>query len=191
MTVAAGTLSAQGQLTRNPEQTRLVIRQLGVAKPVVEYVQVTPSDQQRVEKATKETTEARERPAVRVDLDRAEVTGGTFGFTNERGRYPYRLFLADTDITLAGFSNERSQRDGVANVRGLFMDSGPAAVDARFEGSGSACGPARSSARPATAGTRRGRTCTSGSTRAGARSARTASHSRSIASASRALLARA
>jgi hypothetical protein len=136
MTVAAGTLSAQGQLTRNPEQTRLVIRQLGVAKPVVEYVQVTPSDEQRVEKATKETTEARERPAVRVDLDRAEVTGGTFGFTNERGRYPYRLFLADTDITLAGFSNERSQRDGVANVHGLFMDSGLAAVDARFQGGG-------------------------------------------------------
>src|SRR5262249_39578152 len=111
LTVAGGTLSASGQLTRDPTQTRLVIRQLGVAKPVVEYVQVTPSDEQRVEQATKETTEARERPTVRVDLDRAEITGGTFGFTDKKATYPYRLFLADTDVTLAGFSNERSQRD--------------------------------------------------------------------------------
>jgi hypothetical protein len=36
LTVAGGTLSASGQLTRDPAQTRLVIRQLGVAKPVVE-----------------------------------------------------------------------------------------------------------------------------------------------------------
>src|SRR5262249_48774581 len=108
----------------------------GVAKPVVEYVQVTPSDEQRVEQATKETTEARERPTVRVDLDRAEITGGTFGFTDKKATYPYRLFLADTDVTLAGFSNERSQRDGIANVRGRFMDSGPASLDARFEGGG-------------------------------------------------------
>jgi uncharacterized protein DUF748 len=134
LTVAGGTLSASGQLTRDPAQTRLVIRQLGVAKPVVEYVQVTPSDEQRVEQATKETTEARERPAVRVDLDRAEITGGTFGFTDKKATYPYRLFLADTDVTLAGFSNERSQRDGIANIRGRFMDSGPATLDARFEG---------------------------------------------------------
>jgi Domain of Unknown Function (DUF748) len=136
LTVAGGTLSASGQLTRDPSQTRLVIRQLGVAKPVVEYVQVTPSDEQRVEQATKETTEARERPAVRVDLDRAEITGGTFGFTDKKATYPYRLFLADTDVTLAGFSNERSQRDGIANIRGRLMDSGPAALDARFEGGG-------------------------------------------------------
>jgi len=136
LTVAGGTLSASGQLTRDPTQTRLVIRQLGVAKPVVEYVQVTPSDEQRVEQATKETTEARERPTVRVDLDRAEITGGTFGFTDKKATYPYRLFLADTDVTLAGFSNERSQRDGIANIRGRFMDSGPAALDARFEGGG-------------------------------------------------------
>jgi hypothetical protein len=136
LTVAGGTLSASGQLTRDAAQTRLVIRQLRVAKPVVEYVQVTPSDEQRVEQATKETTEARERPAVRVDLDRAEVTGGTFGFTDKKATHPYRLFLADTDVTLTGFSNERSQRDGIANIRGRFMDSGPAALDARFEGGG-------------------------------------------------------
>ncbi len=136
LTVASGTLSAQGQLTRNPDQTRLAIRQLGVAKPVVEYVQVTPSDEQRVEQATKETTAARERPAVRVDLDRAEITGGTFGFTDKKATYPFRLFLADTDVTLTGFSNERSQRDGIANIRGRFMDSGPAALDARFAGGG-------------------------------------------------------
>jgi hypothetical protein len=40
-----------------------------------------------------------------VDLDRAGITGGTFGFTNKEATYPYRLFLADTDITLAGFSS--------------------------------------------------------------------------------------
>jgi hypothetical protein len=134
--IADGILSTVGRLTRDPEQTRLVVHRLGVAKPVVEYVQITPKDEQRVETATKETTEAREQPAVRVDLEKAEVTGGTFGFSNRRGTYPYRLFLANTDVTLAGFSNERAKRDGIASIRGWFMDSGPAALDARFKGGG-------------------------------------------------------
>jgi hypothetical protein len=135
--IADGILSTAGRLTRDPEQTRLVVHQLGVVKPVVEYVQATPKDAQRVETAAKGTTEAREQPSVRVDLERAEVTDGLFGFTNERAANPYRLFLANTDVTLAGFSNERASRDGVANVRGRFMDSGPAALDARFAGGGS------------------------------------------------------
>jgi hypothetical protein len=132
LTIADGILGTAGRLTRDPEQTTLVVHRLGVVKPVVEFVQVTPKDEQRVETAAKGTTEARERPAVRVDLERAEVTDGTFGFTNERATNPYRLFLANTDVTLAGFSNERAKRDGVASIRGRFMDSGPAALDARF-----------------------------------------------------------
>jgi hypothetical protein len=136
LVIGDGLLSTAGRLSRDPEQTRLVVQQLGVVKPVVEYVQVTPKDEQRVETATKGTTEASEQPAVRVDLERAEVTDGTFGFTNQSATYPYRLFLAHTDVTLAGFSNERAKRDGIANVRGRFMDSGRAALDARFTGGG-------------------------------------------------------
>jgi hypothetical protein len=134
--IAGGILSTGGKMTRTPEQTKLLIRQLDVTKPVVEYVQVTPRDEERVETATKKTTESREKPPVRVDLDHAEVTDGTFGFSDKKATYPYRLFLSDTDISLEGFSNERSRRDGIARVHGRFMDSGPAVLVSRFEGGG-------------------------------------------------------
>jgi hypothetical protein len=136
LTIAGGILSSDGELTRTPEQTKLLISQVDVAKPVVEYVQVTQRDEERVETATKKTTESREKPPVRVDLDHAHVTDGLFGFSDKKATYPYRLFLSDTDVTLEGFSNERSKRDGIAHVSGRFMDSGPAVLDARFEGGG-------------------------------------------------------
>src|SRR5262249_18443490 len=77
--IADGILNTAGRLTRDPEQTRLVVDQLDVVKPAVEYVQVTPTDEKRVEKATEGTTEAHEQPSVRVDLERAEATDGLFG----------------------------------------------------------------------------------------------------------------
>src|SRR5262249_14019790 len=126
-----------GEVVRDSEQTRATVRQLSISKPVVEYVQRTARDEERIKHATKKTTEAQEKPAVRGDLERADVTDGYFGLTVENEGSPYRLFLDNAEVTLAGFSNERSQRDGVAHVRGWFMDSGPAALDATFAGGGS------------------------------------------------------
>ena len=137
LSVTGGSLSTSGEIVRDREQTRATVRRLSIAKPVVEYVQRTARDEERVQQATKKTTEAQEKPAVRVDLEEAKVTDGYFGLTIENDGSPYRLFLDNAEVTLAGFSNERSKRDGVAHVRGRFMDSGPAALDATFAGGGS------------------------------------------------------
>jgi hypothetical protein len=137
LAVTGGTLSTRGEVVRDAEQTRATVRQLSVARPVVEYVQRTARDEERVQEATKKTTVAQEKPAVRVDLERADLTDGYFGITIENEGSPYRLFLDNAEITLTGFSNERSKRDGVAHARGWFMDSGPAALDATFAGGGS------------------------------------------------------
>jgi hypothetical protein len=134
--VTGGSLSTRGEVVRDVEQTKATVHQLSIAKPVVEYVQRTARDEERVEEATKKTTEAQQEPAVRVDLERANVTDGYFGLTVENKGAPYRLFLDRADITLEGFSNERSKRDGVAHARAWFMDSGPAALDATFAGGG-------------------------------------------------------
>jgi Domain of Unknown Function (DUF748) len=136
LAVTGGSLSVSGEILRDVEQTKATVHQLSIAKPVVEYAQRTARDEERVEEATKKTTEAQEKPAVRVDLERANVTDGYFGLTVENKGAPYRLFLDKADITLEGFSNERSKRAGVAHARAWFMDSGPAALDATFEGGG-------------------------------------------------------
>ena len=134
LAVTGGSLSTRGEIVRDPTQTKATVQQLSIAKPVVEYVQRTARDEERVQQAAKKTTEAQEKPAVRVDLDRADVTDGYFGLTIENKGAPYRLFLDNADITLEGFSNERSKRDGVAHARARFMDSGAAALDAMFKG---------------------------------------------------------
>jgi hypothetical protein len=136
LAVTGGSLSATGEIVRDREQTRATVHRLTIARPVLEYVQRTARDEARVRQATKKTTIAEEKPAVRVDLDRAEVTDGYFGLTVENDGAPYRLFLDKADITLEGFSNERSKRNGVAHATAWFMDSGPAALDATFAGGG-------------------------------------------------------
>jgi len=137
LAVTGGSLSTSGEVVRDRDQTKATVHRLTIAKPVLEYVQRTAKDEERVQQATKKTTVAQEKPAVQVDLDRAEVTDGYFGLTVENDGAPYRLFLDKADITLEGFSNERSKRNGVAHATARFMDSGPAALDATFAGGGS------------------------------------------------------
>jgi hypothetical protein len=42
------------------------------------------------------------------------------------------LFVSDTDVRVAHFSNQRAARRGSATVRGRFMGAGPLQVDADF-----------------------------------------------------------
>ena len=45
---------------------------------------------------------------------------------------PYRVFLADTDLTLNNLSNQKADGPAKAHLKGKFMGSGSAVVDATF-----------------------------------------------------------
>ena len=49
-----------------------------------------------------------------------------------RAAPPYRLALTHSDLTVHGFSNEHAKRRGTATLRGRFMETGSAAIDATF-----------------------------------------------------------
>lgn len=132
LTIEGGTLAATAQVEQVKEGTTVRVDEVVVTKPVIDYVQRRAEDERRVERVTKAATTAEVKPAVRVDVEEARVSGGTLGFIDATGDPAYRLFLADADLTLRGFSNQVSERKGSATVRARFMNSGPAALDATF-----------------------------------------------------------
>jgi hypothetical protein len=127
-----GTLAASGRLDVAREQSALALRRVSVAKPSVTYVERTPTDERRIEHAARAAADAEAKPAFRLDVEDARIRDGTFAFAEESAIPPYRLALTRSDVTVRGFSNQRSKRRGNASLRGRFMQSGSASIDATF-----------------------------------------------------------
>jgi uncharacterized protein DUF748 len=71
-------------------------------------------------------------PGVHLKVQELRVAGSTFGFVNKDARPEYRVVLADADIALRNFSNQRTEGEAVATLKGRFMGSGDTAVKAIF-----------------------------------------------------------
>jgi hypothetical protein len=127
-----GELGALGRLTVDRSQTALLLRRIVATNPVVSYVQRTATDERRIERATRAATDPEPAPGFRLDVEDARIRGGRFTFVNAAANPPYTLALTHSDVGVRGFSNQQSKRRGGATVRGRFMESGRAAIDATF-----------------------------------------------------------
>src|SRR5688572_32374735 len=57
------------------------------------------------------------------------LTDATVGFVNKDSTPNYRVFLANTDLTIENFSNQKSEGYGHARLTGRFMGSGRTLID--------------------------------------------------------------
>ncbi len=130
--LSSGTLAGNGRLDIGPDQAALVLHKVLVADPSVSYVQRTGKDEERLEKVTRATTDAEAKPGFRLDVEDARMRGGTFTFDDVTTDPPYRLAFTHSDLDIRGFSNQESRRRGKASLRGHFMESGIATIDASF-----------------------------------------------------------
>jgi hypothetical protein len=127
-----GTLAASGRLDVLADGPGVTLRRLALAQPAITFVERRPVDERRLERAVRAAADAEAKPALRFDVQDARIRGGTFAFAEERATPPYRLALTRSDVTLRGFSNQSSKRRGSASLRGRFMRSGAASIDATF-----------------------------------------------------------
>jgi hypothetical protein len=130
--LGGGELRAAGRLEVASRKSSLLLRRVVLAHPAVSYVQRTRDDERRLDTATRGATEARSAPAFRLDVDDARIRAGRFAFVDARADPQYRLALTDSDVAVRGFSNQRAKRRGSATLRGRFMRTGSAAIDATF-----------------------------------------------------------
>jgi uncharacterized protein DUF748 len=87
---------------------------------------------QPVKQAARATAEAAKAATNKPDLllraRRVSVNGATLGFVNEDANPHYRLYMANTNVVVENFTNQKSEGMGVARVTGRLQGSGPTAV---------------------------------------------------------------
>jgi hypothetical protein len=101
----------------------------------VEYTH-TPAKKDVVSEAAAKTAEkAKEvsnEPGLVLRAKELKLVHSTVGFVNEAVTPPYRAFLTDANLTITGFSNQRTEGTTVAKLTGKFMGSGATVAEASF-----------------------------------------------------------
>ncbi|HXJ77074.1 MAG TPA: DUF748 domain-containing protein [Candidatus Methylomirabilis sp.] len=143
VSVAKGLLSATGQVEFGSKARRVELREATITGTTVEYVHTGPTaavEQARVTTVVEAAQRAGNAPDLLVKIARLHITKSSFAYVNRTTNPPYRVFLADTDVTVSNLSNQTTEGVGTASVKGKFMDSGNIQMDVRSRAAGS--GPA-------------------------------------------------
>jgi Domain of Unknown Function (DUF748) len=134
-TLTAGTFTGSGDVEYAPEVKIVDLAEVRVdgLKADYAYRKRTAQPVKTAAKATAETAkEVANKPDILLKARRISARGATVGFVNEEVNPRYRVFLADTDLTMENFSNQRTEGTATASLTGRFMGSGATAVTATF-----------------------------------------------------------
>jgi hypothetical protein len=129
--VDKGMLSAHGEVEIAPQFKSVKLWSATVDGIHVDYFQ-TPAKAGAAKEATRETLEAADRaqdPGLQFRVDRLDIVKSNFGLVNKTTTPNYRVFVADTTVTLANLSSLPSGETAMAKLQGKFMGSGPVKAD--------------------------------------------------------------
>jgi hypothetical protein len=131
LVVRKGVLSGGGEIEYAPGVKVVDLEQVSVDGLQAEYIyrkrtaEVAKDAAKKTAQAAKDVSNA---PGVHLKARDVRVSGSTFGFVNKDARPEYRVLLAGADIALRNFSNQRTEGQAVATLKGRFMGSGDTAV---------------------------------------------------------------
>ncbi len=135
LTLAAGTFGGNGNVEYAPEVKIVELEEVRIDGLKGDYA-YRKRTAQPVKAAAKATAEAAQKvsnkPDVLLKARRISATGATVGFVNQEATPHYRVFLANTDLAVENFSNQRTEGPATARLTGRFMGSGATAVSATF-----------------------------------------------------------
>lgn len=133
LVVKKGVLSGGGEIEYAPEVKVVDLESVKVDGLQAEYLYHKHTAGVAKEAAQKTADAAKDvsnKPGVLLKAREVRVIGSAFGFVNKDAQPEYRVFLANADITLRNFSNQRTEGTAVAALTGKFMGSGDTAVTA-------------------------------------------------------------
>jgi hypothetical protein len=135
LVVDKGALSAEGTVESAHDGQTVEITKATVKDIRVDYVHTAGTavaEQERRTEAGKAVKTANNAPDLRYKVNELRIVHGTFGYVNKAVTSPYRVFMAETDLTLNNFSNQKADGPAKAHLKGKFMGSGSAVADATF-----------------------------------------------------------
>ena len=134
-TLAAGTFGGRGNVEYSPDVAILDLDDVQVDGLRGDYA-YKKRTAQPVKKAAAKTAEAAEdvanKPDVLLKAKRISASGATVGFVNQEATPRYRVFLADTNLVIENFTNQRTEGTATARLEGRFMGTGVTSLRATF-----------------------------------------------------------
>ncbi|MBI1922012.1 MAG: DUF748 domain-containing protein [Geobacter sp.] len=134
LSIRKGIFSASGEVEYAPTVKNVHLKELMARDMEIDYIhdpRTAVAEKRRAAKVRKAAKKADE-AGMRLRIDELKLKKSTFGMVNMNARHPYRVFLADTDLTVANISSKYSQGPVRLDMRGKFMGSGATSLDARF-----------------------------------------------------------
>ena len=127
-----GTFSGKGLVEYAPQFKKVDLDELRLEGLQAEYLYHKPKAAVAKE-AVKTTAEAANEvsndPGVVLHAREMTLTDATVAFVNKDATPNYRVFIANTNLTVENFSNQKSEGYGHARLTGRFMGSGRTMVD--------------------------------------------------------------
>lgn len=127
VSVEKGILSAVGSVEWASTVKTVALDQVTVRGVRVDYVhtpRTAEAEKQVVRTAIRSAKEVSNHPDILLRINRLTIGAGIFGFVNKAAQPTYRLFLANTDVTVENLTNQRTEGPVVARLRGAFMGTG-------------------------------------------------------------------
>ena len=130
--VTRGTFSGRGVVEYAPQFKKVDLMELRVEGLHAEYLYHKPraaSAKEAVKATAQAAKDVSNDPDVVLHARKVTMTDATVAFVNKDATPTYRIFIANTDLSIDNFSNQRSEGYGHAHLTGRFMASGRTLVD--------------------------------------------------------------
>ena len=130
--VTRGVLNGKGLVEYAPKFKKVDLDEVHLAGLQAEYLYHKPKAavaKEAVKTTAQTAKEVSNDPSVVLHAREMKLTDATVGFVNKDSAPSYRVFLANTNLTIENFSNQKSEGYGHARLTGRFMGSGRTAVD--------------------------------------------------------------
>jgi len=130
-----GSLGGRGNIEYSPTVAIVDLEEVRVDGLHGDYAyrKKTAQPVKQAAQATKEAAkDVSNKPGVLLKARRISVTGATVGFVNQEANPHYRVFMADTDVVVENFTNQRTEGTATGRLTGRFLGSGQTLVTATF-----------------------------------------------------------
>ncbi len=130
--VTRGTFSGKGLVEYAPKFKKVDLEELHVNGLEAAYLYHKPKAavaKEAVKTTAQAATEVSNDPGVVLHAREMKLTDANVSFVNKDTAPNYRVFLANTNLSIENFSNQKSEGYGHAHLTGRFMGSGQTLVD--------------------------------------------------------------
>lgn len=135
LNLSKGVMNANGHAEIAPHKEDIHLKSVSVDGIELEYLhepQTEIDEAQRIEAVKQTAKDVSNEPTTLVRVDQLDVKRSLIAYVDQTMSPGYRLFFADTNITVRNVSSQASKEPANVKVTGRFMGTGPTLITSDF-----------------------------------------------------------